>query len=586
MQQLIARARGLMPVLLLALAGFCGAAPARELPAAHANPEVASGRGAQTLMQARHAMVVAANPLASAAGLEMLEAGGSAADAAIAMQWVLNLVEPQSSGLGGGGFALSFDAAAATVRAWDGRETAPAAARPDRFDENAEPLPFARAINSGLAVGTPGLLRMLAMLHEAQGRLPWERLFQPAIRLAREGFPVSPRLHALLAHDDALRDQAAAATYFYDGTGQPWPVGHHLKNPALAQVLTRIAQEGPDAFYQGALARRMVVAVRSHAVPGDLSEQDLADYRARERAPLCMPYRVYVVCGPPPPSSGPLAVMQMLGILSHTPIDGLAPDSLAAVHYFAEAGALAFADRDAWVADPAFVDVPVAGMLDPAYLAQRAALIRPDRALGPVLPGRPPGAPPPAHDDTPEQASTTHLVAADAWGNVVSMTTSIEAAFGSKILVDGFLLNNQLTDFAFSATDDAGRPVANRVAAGKRPRSAMAPMLVLKDGRPVMAIGSPGGSAIINFVAKALVGVLDWGLDIQQAIALPNRGSRNYGVELEEGTALTGLAADLRAMGHAVHRLDLPSGLHGLVFTSQGIAAGADPRREGQALGY
>ncbi|MFA5522026.1 MAG: gamma-glutamyltransferase [Castellaniella sp.] len=588
MQQLIAPLRCLTVVLMMAWLAVAGVRADDVLPDVLPQaPEAASGFQARTLVRASTAMVVAANPLASSAGMEILRDGGSAVDAAIAMQLVLNLVEPQSSGLGGGGFAISFDAARGRVRAWDGRETAPEAAHAGRFLREGRPLSFEDAMNSGLSVGVPGLLRMLALLHREQGRLEWSRLFEPAIRLSREGFAVSPRLHALLARDKGLRAQPAAAAYFYDGDGRAWPVGHQLRNPALAQVLSRIAEEGPRAFYEGRLAQGMVDAVSGHDVPGDLSLKDLAHYRALERPALCMRYRVYQLCGVPPPSSGPLAVMQMLGMLVHTPLAGLAPNSLESVHWFTEAGALAFADRDAWVADPDFVSVPVQGMLDAGYLARRAASIRAGRSLGKALPGAPAGRRTASgRDDTPEQPSTTHLVAADARGNAISMTTSIEAAFGSKILVEGFLLNNQLTDFSLSDTDEDGRALANRVEAGKRPRSSMAPMLVLENGQPVMAIGSPGGSAIISFVAKALVGVLDWGLDIQQAIALPNRGNRNYGVELEAGTSLARLAEPLRAMGHVVHVNETASGLHGIVWTADGLEGGVDPRREGQALGY
>lgn len=576
----------------LTAALLCTAAPARApqplaAPIAdHINPEAATGFQARALAHARHYMVSAANPLAAQAGVDALAAGGSAADAAIVIQLVLNLVEPQSSGIGGGGFIVSYDAASGEVQAWDGRETAPAAAGQGRFTENGERLSFPDAVNSGKSVGTPGLVRMLALLHGQQGRLPWAQLFAPAIRLAEDGFPVSARLHELLVQNESLRDQSAAARYFYDDTGQAWPVGHVLRNPELAKVFRSLAESGPDVFYTGWIADQIVAAVQSHAVPGDLTLDDLRNYQARERLPLCVPYKIYTLCGMPPPSSGPLAVMQILGILSHTPIASVAPDSLLSVHYFSEAGRLAFADRDAYVADPDFVDVPVAGLLDPGYLKQRAMLIRSDRSMGVAEPGHPPGLHArPGDDDTPELPSTTHVVTADAQGNVISMTNTIESAFGSKIFVQGFLLNNELTDFSLSDRDAKGNLVANRVEPLKRPRSSMAPMLVLQDGKPVMAIGSPGGSAIINYVAKTLLGVLDWNLNIQQAIDLPNRGSRNRATELEKGSDLTGLAKALRDMGHTVRELEFPSGLQGLVFTSDDIEGGADPRREGRAIG-
>lgn len=551
------------------------------------NPEGATGVNQRPEAHARHYMVSTANPHATEVGVKVLADGGTATDAIIAAQLVLNLVEPQSSGIGGGAFIVAYDARTHRVLSYDGRETAPAAAHGDRFMRDGKAVDFWEAVNSGRSVGVPGVLAAMALMHKQHGRLPWSRLFQPAIALAEQGFAVSPRLHGLLAQNDALREQAAAAAYFYDGQGRPWPVGHVLKNPAYAQTLRQIADEGIETFYQGDLARDIVAAVAAHPVPGDLSLADLSGYRAKERAALCAPYKaVYTLCGPPPPSSGPLAVMQMLGILSHTPIATLSPDSLGAVHYFAEAGSLAFADRDLYVADPDFVDVPVQAMLDPQYLAQRAALIRPDKSMGRAPPGDPAGKRAVrGQGDAPELPSTSHLVAVDAQGNVVSMTSSIETAFGSKIFVRGFLLNNQLTDFSLSNVDAQGRPVANRVEALKRPRSSMAPMLVLKGDRPYLAIGSPGGAAIINYVAKTLLGVLDWKLSLQQAIDLPNRGSRNRFTELEKGTALHELAPRLRAMGHAVREIDFPSGLQGVLLTPQGLVGGSDPRREGLAAG-
>ncbi|WP_261171972.1 gamma-glutamyltransferase family protein, partial [Bordetella pertussis] len=389
-----------------------------------------------------------------------------------------------------------------------------------------------------------------------------------------------------IAGDKALAAQPAAARYFYGPDGQAWPVGHRLRNPEFAATLRSIAREGADAFYRGPIARDIVAAVRAHPTPGDLAEADLAGYRAVVREPVCGLYRGYRLCGAPPPSSGPLAVLQMLGELEQYPLARMRPGSVEAVHYFSEAGRLAFADRDFYVADPAFVDVPVRALLDPAYLRQRGALIRPDRSMKTALPGDPQGLlAERARDDAIEVPSTSHLVAVDAAGNVVSMTSTIEAAFGSKIFVRGFLLNNEMTDFSSSYRDPEGRLVANRVEPGKRPRSSMAPMIVFRAGKPVLALGSPGGSAIINYVAKTLVGVLDWKLDVQQAIALPNLGSRNKETELERGTALEALAPALRRMGHEVRITDFPSGIQGIVIGPHGLAGGADPRREGLALG-
>jgi gamma-glutamyltranspeptidase/glutathione hydrolase len=580
-------ANALVAGLLLIPVQFASGAEVLEAPPyVDVNPEAATGYGSHELVRAKRYMFSSAHPLATQVGTQVLAQGGSAVDALIAAQMVLNLVEPQSSGIGGGAFIVTYDAASRKVQAYDGRETAPAASHSDRFMRQDKAIEFRQAVNSGLSVGTPGLLRVLDLVHDQHGKLAWPELFGSAITLAEQGFPVSARLHALLDESEALRQQPAAAKYFYDPAGKPWPVGHILKNSSLAAVMRTIADQGPAAFYQGDIARNIVDAVAAHPVPGDLSLEDLSAYRAQEHPALCTPYKVYTLCGVPPPSSGPLAVMQILNILSHTPIAELPPDSLEAVHYFSEAGKLAFADRDVYVADPAYIDVPVQALLDADYLAARARLIDSQRSIGRAPPGDPVGKlPVRGQDDSPELPSTTHIVAVDAQGNVASMTSTIESAFGSKIFVDGFLLNNELTDFSLSDVDAHGKPVANRLEPGKRPRSSMAPMLVLKDGKPFMAIGSPGGSAIINYVAKTLLGVLDWGLNIQQAIDLPNRGSRNSFTELEKNTSLHPLAPALRAMGHEVREIDFPSGLHGIVIPPEGLEGGADPRREGVAAG-
>ncbi|MGG4605869.1 gamma-glutamyltransferase [Paenalcaligenes sp. Me131] len=564
----------------------CATQPSTTLTAADTAPEAASARTTQQLVHGQRQMFATANPLATQAGYAMLEQGGSAIDAIIAAQAMLTLVEPQSSGIGGGAFLLHYDGAEAQLQSYDGRETAPALAMPDRFLQQGQPLSYTQAVNSGLSVGTPGVLRALEMAHQQYGRLPWATLFEPAIQLATEGFSVSPRLHTLITdNQQALREQPAAAAYFLDAQGQPWPVGHRLKNLALADTLTRIAQDGVQTFYEGEIAEDMVSSVRNHPKPGDLSLADLQSYVAVERAPLCGPYRRYTVCGMPPPSSGGLTVLQLLGVLQQFPMQHFAPQSVEAVHYFSEAGRLAYADRDFYVADPAYVGIPVKGLLSPAYLRQRSALIQPDSSMGKAEPGDPMALLASlGKDHAYELPSTSHLVAADAFGNLVTMTTSVEAAFGSKILVRGFLLNNQLTDFSSLPTDAQGRPVANRVEAGKRPRSSMAPVMVFEAGEPYLITGSPGGSAIINYVAQTLVGVLDWGLDIQAAIALPHYGSRNGATELEEGTAVVDVADALRAKGHNVNVLPFTSGLQGIVITKNGLYGGADPRREGLVL--
>ena len=546
-------------------------------------PEIATGFAAKAAVTARSFMVVANNPLASKAGCDVLKKGGSAVDAAVAVQMVLNLVEPQSSGIGGGAFMLHYNAATQAVTSYDGRETAPAAARPDRFLRiDGAPMTLPEAISSGRSIGVPGVLRMLQLAHAKYGRLPWRRLFEPAIRLAERGFAVSPRLHRLIASDPLLGRFAAARTYFYLPGGNPLPVGHRLRNPEFAAVLRRIAIEGADAFYSGAIARDIVAAAAAHPMPGDLTQRDLAAYQAIERDPICGSYRAHRVCGMPPPSSGGIAVLAILGILERFPMAELRPGSSGAAHLFAEAGRLAYADRDHYVGDPDFVPVPAAGLIEPGYLHDRALLVKPEKSMVRASPGRPVGAPVTLGTDaTLESAGTSHLSIIDARGNAVAMTSSIESAFGSRILVHGFLLNNELTDFSF-VPEEGGRPLANRVEAGKRPRSAMSPTLVFApQGGLLITLGSAGGSAIINYVAKTLVGVLDGQLDLQQAIAAPNLGSRNRATEIERGTALEGVAGALRAMGHPVEIMDLVSGTHGIVRTPKGLAGGADPRREG-----
>lgn len=548
-------------------------------------PEAATGSTSKSLAHAQRWMAVAANPLASDAGRAVLRDGGSAVDAAIAMQLVLGLVEPQSSGLGGGAFLVAFEAASGRVLSYDGRETAPTAATAQLFMRDGRPLPFGEAVNSGLSVGTPGLLRVLELAHQRHGRLPWARLFGPAIALAERGFPVSARLHRQIAGNRGLRAQDAARAYFYPAD-QPPPVGYLLKNQAYAEVLRRVAQQGADAFYEGEIAADIVAAVRAHARPGALSVADLKDYLALERAPACGDYRDYRICGIGPPSSGTVAVLQMLGMLAQHHPGEMQPLSREAVHYFAEAGRLAYADRERYIADPAFVEVPVAALLDTRYLGWRGAQIDSRRSMGVAQAGDPArlrmqfG-----QGEAPDLPSTTHLVAVDADGNGVSMTSTIESEFGSKIFVRGFLLNNQLTDFSLSPVDAQQRPVANRVEPGKRPRSAMAPLVVMRDGRLQLLLGSPGGSSIINFVAKTLIGVLDWRLDIQQAIALPNMGSRNRDTELESGTVIESLRDDLQTQGHRVNIAPLTSGLHAIMVTPDGLTGGADPRREGVAAG-
>ncbi|MDB5803801.1 MAG: ggt [Betaproteobacteria bacterium] len=550
-------------------------------------PEAATGKSQKSVVYASRTMAVTANPYSTRAAQEILGAGGSAMDAAIAAEMVLNLVEPQSSGLGGGTFLLHYDAATKRTSAFDGRETAPAAAKADRFlQADGQAMRFIDAVQSGMAVGTPGLLRALEMAHRKYGRLPWVKLFAPAISLAENGFVVSPRLNKLLEGDPALRRNAAARAYFYDADGHARAVGSLLKNPLFADLLKRIARQGAQVFYRGAVARDIAAAVAARVPPGDLTAADLANYQAREREAVCGKYRVYTICGMPPPGSGTTTILAMLGMLERFDLRALKPNSVEAVHLFAEAGSLAYADRDRYVADPDFVPVPVAGLIDPAYLRRRGALINPARSMGHARAGLPPGASTAyAGDSLSELHGTSHLSIIDAAGNAVAMTSTIESQFGARILVHGFLLNNEMTDFSWIAQEE-GRPVANRIEPGKRPRSSMTPTFVFDANNKLMLVmGAPGGNAIPNFVAKALIGVLDWGLDVQQAVALPNMGSRNRGTDLERGTVLDGEADALRAMGHTINFFDFPSGLHGIMVTPRGLAGGSDPRREGEALG-
>ncbi|KAB0632071.1 gamma-glutamyltransferase [Burkholderia stagnalis] len=580
------------------------AASAAVAPVAHA-PELSSGWIDKPGWTAQRYMVAAANPLAAQAGYEMLKAGGTAIDAAIATQMVLALVEPQSSGIGGGAFMLYFDGKAA--QAYDGRETAPAAATERLFyGPTGQPMSFYEGVVGGRSVGTPGVLRMLDAAHRAHGRLPWRRLFQPAIRLAEHGFTISPRLATLIASDRYLMKDPAARAYFYNPDGTPKPAGTILKNPPLAAVLRQVADHGANAFYSGAIARDIVAKVRRHPTnPGLLSLQDLARYKAKVREPLCTDYRRSVVCGMPPPSSGGLAIAQMLGILEAMPDwqqigaqkpvrndVGFEPTPFAA-HLFSEAGRLAYADRARYVADPDFAPLPGGGwasLVDKRYLAQRARLIG-DGSMGAAQAGTPQGATLALADDrSPELPSTSDLAIVDRYGQALSMTTSVEDAFGSRMMVRGFMLNNQLTDFSFVSSEN-GRPVANRVQPGKRPRSAMSPELVFdkKTKQVTLAVGSAGGPAIINHVSKALVGVLDWGMTMQQAIALPNFGSMNGPTQLERGRVSDALVDGLKGRGHDVQVVQMNSGLQGIQrLNVEGRTVwfgGADPRREGIAMG-
>ncbi len=576
-----------LALLLLSL----GLSPSTLAPRAHAfeQPESASGFSPKPLVKAKRHMVVAAHPLAAEAGLATLRKGGSAADAGIATQLVLNLVEPQSSGIGGGGFILYWDASAKELTSIDGRETAPAAATPELFlDADGKPLPRDAAMASGLSVGVPGVISALKLTHDKYGKLPWAELFQPAIALAREGFPVSPRLAKLLAEMDPESFAPEARAHFFDPRGRPWPTGYKLANPALAETFETIARDGAQAFYEGEIARDIADAVQSDPrKPGKLTAKDFTSYRAKEREPVCVPYRLHRVCGAGPPSSGGIAVGQALGLIE--PFDlGPAPLGARPAHLIAEGERLALADRARYLADSDFVPVPIAGLLDPIYLAERRALIDPERALAHVAAGSPPNTKQGAFglDRSRERGGTSQISIVDESGNAFSMTTSIEYAFGARTMVRGFLLNNQLTDFSSLPVDEEGRAVANRVEGGKRPRSAMDPTIVFtENGALRYVLGSPGGPAIILFNVKAIVALIDWGLDAAAASALVNFGGAEDAVLLEPGSAWDGLAAALDSMGHNVRRVALTSGEHIIAVTPDGLEGGADPRREGVALG-
>ena len=528
--------------------------------------------------------VGAANPLAVDAGLAVLRSGGNALDAAVAVQAALGLVEPQSSGLGGGAFLVYLDGKTGKVTAFEGRETAPAGATPDMFSgEDGKPLSYADAVTSGRSTGAPGAIAMLGLAHARFGRLPWSRLFDTAARAADQGFSTPKRLARYAGSDVPQASLPDARALFSRPDGTPVQAGDALRNPAYAQTLRTIASGGPRALLEGPIAVR--IAARTHAEPrpGTMTTIDLAAYRPHEVEPLCRPYRVYVVCVPPPPSSG-VALLQMLAILEHTDIASRSPSDAQAWFLFAEASRLMYADRDRYVADPAFVRVPVAGLLDPAYVSARAALIGTTAGPAPVA-GVPPGLTARlGRDSTSEAVGTSHFVVVDGDGNVVSMTTTVESIFGSGRAVDGFFLNNQLTDFSFRAVED-GKPVANAVAPGKRPRSSMSPVVVLDSrGHFLAALGSPGGSAILTYVAKTIVGLLDWGLTMQQAIELPNLYARGGDFFGEVAKFPSGVLAALAERGVVVKSgRGEESGLHGVIARPDGaLEGGADPRREGE----
>lgn len=561
------------PFAALALAAFVSACATPQPAVSDTPPAGAPG-----------AMVAAANPMAVEAGLKVLRAGGTAVDAAVAVQATLGLVEPQSSGLGGGAFLTYYDARTKQVTAYNGRETAPKAATPKLFyGEDGKPLNRTTAILSGRSTGVPGAVAMLALAQSQHGKLAWKDLFGEAERLAEEGFPAPRRMAAAASGRAPQAATPDAVAYFTKPDGTKIQAGDTVRNPAYAATVRKIAAEGPKALLEGEIAQAIVAKVKAGPNPGALTLDDLKAYRPKAEAALCRPYRAYLVCTPGAPSGGP-AVLEALGILEHTDI-AKHPNSVEGWYLFSQASRLMYADRDRYIADPDFVDVPVEGLLDPAYLAERARLIGPSPAAS-VPPGKPRGAGVRAPDRTQEVSGTTHLVVVDRWGNVVSMTTTVESTFGSGRMVHGFFLNNQLTDFSFSPEDRDGAPAANAVAGGKRPRSSMAPAIVLdKDRRFVAAVGSPGGPSILAYNLKALVGMLDWKLPVQDAINLPNliAGGSFYAAEVDKFSPELTAGLEARGIKLTSGFGAEGSGLHGIEVTPQGLRGGADPRREGVA---
>lgn len=566
----------------LCLGALAGAAAAQD------QPEQTYALKPSARAEAESFMVAAAHPAAGEVARAILARGGSAADAAVAVQIMLTLVEPQSSGLGGGTFLLYWDASAQTLTTLDGRETAPAAATPDYWlDPDGEPMKFFEAVPGGKSVGVPGTLALLEAVHLTHGRLPWAELLAPTIALAEEGFPVSPRLAASIAgaQDRGLMLFEPTRSYFFAADGTPLRAGTPLTNPALARSLRLIADRGAAPFYDGVIAGDLLATVRDAPMnPSPMTAQDLASYAVLERAPVCVPYREYEICGMGPPSSGGLTVGQILMLLEPFDLRGLG-DSAEAWHLFAEASKLAFADRGLYMADADYVAVP-GTLTDPAYMAERSRLIDPDAAMEKARAGTPPWregllrAP----DLQPERAGTTHFVIVDRYGDMASVTSSIETGFGSRLMVGGFLLNNELTDFSFRPERN-GRPIANRIEGGKRPRSSMAPTIVLQDGRPVLLIGSPGGSRIIPYVAANLIRILDFGIDPAEALGAGHIVNRGGATELEERSSALQFEAGLAALGHEVTVRNLNSGLHVIQITPEGLIGAADPRREGEVSG-
>ena len=561
-----------LAALVLAACAQYSAEPLPSVAAESHAPEQGTGLTEQKLVYAKDFMAASANPLATEAGYEILKRGGSAIDAMIAMQTTLGLTEPQSSGLGGGAFLVYWDNKAKKLTTFDARETAPKAATPELFlDENGKPMDFMNAVVGGRSVGVPGIPKLLEDVHKRYGKLPWASLFDKPIALAEQGFTVSPRMAKSIEQNlEPLKRYPQTAAYFLPD-GKPLAAGTVLKNPEFARSVRLLSEKGSAPFYQGEQAQNIVRAVTGAVDnPGKISMADLKNYRVIEREPVCAPYREYEVCGMGAPSSGAIALGEILGVLQNQDMKALGAENIHSWRWIGDASRIAFADRDYYVGDPAFVNVPTRALISQAYLKPRAEEIRQsDKALENIQAGRVGKAY--AQGMAVELPSTSHLVVVDKDGNVVSMTTSIENAFGSGLMANGYLLNNELTDFAFNPVGADGKTVANSVAGGKRPRSSMAPTIVMKDGKPYLAVGSPGGSRIIGFVAKTLVAHIDWGMDIQTAISLPNMLNRGSTYEIEEKTAAAAKAPALEQLGYKVQVRDLNSGVQGIVIGENGL---------------
>ena len=572
-------------ISLLCLAGNTQALQ----PSETVNPQIANTNISKQLVKAKEFMVASANPYATQAGVNILAAGGTAIDAAIAVQLTLGLVEPQSSGLGGGALLLYWDNKAKRLVALDGRETAPAAATADMFlDKDGKPLEFMAAVVGGKSVGTPGTVKLLEYSHKAYGKLPWADLFKAPIQLAEQGFIVTEHMAEQIASSaESLKQFPSTKAYFFDDKEAPLVSGALRTNSDYANTLRLIAKEGAKAFYEGEIAQDIVKTVKEAPLnAGTLSLTDLANYTVKEREVVCIDYRAHNVCGMGAPTSGGIAIGEILGVLSHFDLNKSGYDNPDTWRLIGDATRLAFADRNRYVADSDFVKIPLQELLNPTYLKERAELLKTSTPLKTVAPGdfTTKVSQQFADDRALELPSTSHFVIVDKEGNVVSMTTTIENGFGSRLMTRGFLLNNELTDFSFVAEEN-GLAVANKIEPNKRPRSSMSPTIVLKDNKPVLAIGSPGGSNIISYTAKAIIGVLDWGMDVQQAVSMPHMVNRTGDYYLEKGTKAEEFKPKFEAMGYTVKVDNLNSGLHAIAIKAEGLEGGADPRRDGVALG-